>query len=81
MLPLVCSSLSYAALLFYGGKFWHLFSPLFVSLLKMEDFKCGDAWPSEAEKVILVPLVGRRIRKILVIACVWQGADDYFHIQ
>ena len=63
------------------GKFWYLFSPLFVSLLKMEDLNVGDAQPSEVENVILVPWVGRRIRKILVIACVWWGADNYFHIQ
>lgn len=63
------------------GKFWYLFSPLFVSLLKMEDLNGGDAQPSEVENVILILLMGRRIKKILVIACVWWGADDYFHIQ
>ena len=62
------------------GKFWYLFSPLFVSLLLMEDFNGGDAQPSEVENVILVPLVGRRIRKILITAHMWRGADDYFHI-
>ena len=47
----------------------------------MEDFNGGDAQPSEVENVILVPLVGRRIRKILITAHMWRGADDYFHIQ
>ena len=41
----------------------------------MEDFKCGDAWPSEAENVILVAHKG--INRVLLCALMGRPLSDY----